>query len=395
MKSYLTNTIIVSTLAFLTLAGSVKNSFSQEVFIKNDSHTNLYYANNGKSNSLTLTKSNNDAAVAIQGTTDYQAYGVHPNTLNTNVATNFSYNDEYQDPNSNLVYLRARDYDANTQRFIAQDSANVWNKYNFADSNPIMNIDPSGHMPAWLNYTLNSLGVIVGIAGAVMSGGSSLEGAALAAANMARVSGIMGAASGAFGIAGQVVADTKADGEGTANILNNISFGLGVISMVADAVSIVSVANINDTNASESLLEGEDITAKLSSINPTEGYIYRDKSGLHKMLAFEHINDERKLLVANYKRAFRINGFINRNLKANTSMFEVKYMDKNYILARMDPIKKLNYDEVINVKNNINYIFINNLRPPPLRIVLPSRSELNCWQATDRLIKQSGDFRWR
>ncbi|WP_191092781.1 RHS repeat-associated core domain-containing protein [Cysteiniphilum sp. JM-1] len=133
----------------------------------------LYYLTNGKSNNVTLTSSSNgNTTVAIQVTTDYQAYGVHPNTLKTNVATNFSYNGEYQDPNSDLVYLRARDYDANTQRFIAQDSANVWNKYNFADSNPIMNIDPSGHI------SLNTIGllmtVVVSLASVPVTDGTSL-----------------------------------------------------------------------------------------------------------------------------------------------------------------------------------------------------------------------------
>ncbi|WP_192483977.1 MULTISPECIES: RHS repeat-associated core domain-containing protein [Cysteiniphilum] len=133
----------------------------------------LYYVNDGKSNSLTLNKPINSNAVAtINDTTDYQAYGEHPNTLNANVATNFSYNGEYQDPSSDLVYLRARDYDMGIQRFIAQDSANVWNKYNFADSNPIMNIDPTGHI------SLNTIGllmtVVVSLASVPVTNGTSL-----------------------------------------------------------------------------------------------------------------------------------------------------------------------------------------------------------------------------
>ncbi|WHN66015.1 RHS repeat-associated core domain-containing protein [Cysteiniphilum sp. QT6929] len=133
----------------------------------------LYYVNDGKSNSLILIKPiNGNASIAIQGTTDYQAYGMHPNTLNTNVATNFGYNSEYQDPSSDLLYLRARDYDAGTQRFITQDNANVWNKYNFADNNPIMNIDPSGHI------SLNTIGllmtVVVSLASVPVTNGTSL-----------------------------------------------------------------------------------------------------------------------------------------------------------------------------------------------------------------------------
>ncbi|WHN66014.1 RHS repeat-associated core domain-containing protein [Cysteiniphilum sp. QT6929] len=149
-------------LIILGIIVSVESSFSKEAWINNNNAVNLYYANNGKSNSLTLIKPiNGNASIAIQGTTDYQAYGVHSDTLNTNVATNFSYNGEYQDPSSDLVYLRARDYDAGTQRFITQDNANVWNKYNFADSNPIMNIDPSGHMSKEAINTILGISLIL------------------------------------------------------------------------------------------------------------------------------------------------------------------------------------------------------------------------------------------
>ncbi|WHN66016.1 RHS repeat-associated core domain-containing protein [Cysteiniphilum sp. QT6929] len=147
-------------------------SFAQESLTTGANE--IYYVNNGKSNSLTLDKPfNSNAEVAIQSTTDYQAYGAHSDTLNTNVAMNFSYNGEYQDPSSDLVYLRARDYDAGTQRFIAQDNANVWNKYNFADSNPIMNIDPSGHFSITNVWKHSSSGLLMTLimSGVIFTGG--------------------------------------------------------------------------------------------------------------------------------------------------------------------------------------------------------------------------------
>ncbi|MDA0910452.1 MAG: RHS repeat-associated core domain-containing protein [Proteobacteria bacterium] len=135
---------------------------SQLTFAQSLLASDLYYLGNGKSNNLTLDKpTHSNTADAIRGTTDYQAYGVHPNMLNTDVTTNFSYNGEYQDPVSELVYLRARDYDAGTQRFITQDNANVWNKYNFADSNPIMNIDPSGHLSKEAVNTILGISLIL------------------------------------------------------------------------------------------------------------------------------------------------------------------------------------------------------------------------------------------
>ncbi|WP_191092782.1 RHS repeat-associated core domain-containing protein [Cysteiniphilum sp. JM-1] len=215
----------------------MKNSFSQEVFIRDDSHTNLYYVSNSKSNSLTLDKpANSNAVVAIQGTTDYQAYGVHSDTLKTNVATNFSYNGEYQDSSSGLVYLRARDYDEGTQRFITQDNTNVWNKYNFANSNPIMNIDPSGHMPAWLNYTLNGLG----IAGAI---GAIIAGVASGGAALPLIAAVLGGASGATGVVAEAAGNDS--GWQTASLV------LGIASMGFDVASFATtpVAAVAETPA--------------------------------------------------------------------------------------------------------------------------------------------------
>ena len=55
------------------------------------------------------------------------------------------YGSGYYDPESNLQYMGARYYSAETQRFMAQDSYNLLNRYNYANGNPVMNYDPDGH----------------------------------------------------------------------------------------------------------------------------------------------------------------------------------------------------------------------------------------------------------
>ena len=170
-----------------------------------DVNKNLYYMGNSKSNLLTLQTW--DKGLRLVGSTLYSPYGEESGTLGTDVGTNFSYNGEYQDPSTHLVYLRARNYNPEQMRFMTMDSQNVWNKYNFADGNPIMKIDPSGHMPAWVTALVNIVGTvgivvtdgllggvmgsidaILANAGAELSGGAKLAGAAL---NYAKNEGIL------------------------------------------------------------------------------------------------------------------------------------------------------------------------------------------------------------
>ncbi len=57
----------------------------------------------------------------------------------------FIYGTGYYDSESGLNFQRARYYNPATQSFMAQDSKDLVNRYNYADSNPVMNYDPSGH----------------------------------------------------------------------------------------------------------------------------------------------------------------------------------------------------------------------------------------------------------
>ncbi len=57
----------------------------------------------------------------------------------------FGYSDEYTDSESGLQYLKARYYNPRIMRFTAMDTDPLLNRYNYANANPVMNDDPSGH----------------------------------------------------------------------------------------------------------------------------------------------------------------------------------------------------------------------------------------------------------
>ncbi len=117
-----------------------------------------YYLGDGKSNDLTTSKN------ALQ-TTDYSDYG-QITAKKSNMANSFRYNNEYQDPTTQLIYLRARDYNPNTQSFTTMDSYSVWNRYNFTNADPIGHIDPTGHMAMeWYDWLSTGLGTAAALSG--------------------------------------------------------------------------------------------------------------------------------------------------------------------------------------------------------------------------------------
>lgn len=79
-------------------------------------------------------------------TTDSQDYLPYGTNTTTHTHYAFGYNKEYQDDATHLLYLRARTYNPFSQRFMTRDSYIEFNHYSFVASNPIMHIDPSGHM---------------------------------------------------------------------------------------------------------------------------------------------------------------------------------------------------------------------------------------------------------
>ena len=128
--------------------------------------------------------------------TDYTAYGQPNKELGQpNSIADFGWNQEYTDPNAQLTYMQSRFYHNQFKLFISRDSIRVDNRYAYANGNPIMFTDPSGHSPV-VNYSLGGGITALGILGAVFSiptGGASLTltaGAGIAAGVAATISGI-------------------------------------------------------------------------------------------------------------------------------------------------------------------------------------------------------------
>ncbi len=91
-----------------------------------------------------------------------------------NVATQnpIRYRGYYYDNETALYYLQSRYYDPETGRFISPDSTeylepsnfNGLNLYAYCGNNPVMCVDPSGHMPEWLGNMLKGVAIIAGTA---------------------------------------------------------------------------------------------------------------------------------------------------------------------------------------------------------------------------------------
>jgi RHS repeat-associated protein len=107
-----------------------------------------YYGYDGTGSVRFLT----DSTGAVSDTYDYEAFG---QTLSSTGSTNneFKFHGERQDPETSLIYLRARYLDGNIGRFTVMDSYEgndekplSLHKYLFADGNPVNNIDPTGNI---------------------------------------------------------------------------------------------------------------------------------------------------------------------------------------------------------------------------------------------------------
>jgi RHS repeat-associated protein len=95
-----------------------------------------------------------DASGNITATFDYTPYGTFSPTGTSNPGPDPNgpgYTGHVNDPETNLVYMQARYYDPVTGHFLSVDPDALvpgdvfkWNRYGYANANPVRNIDPNG-----------------------------------------------------------------------------------------------------------------------------------------------------------------------------------------------------------------------------------------------------------
>ncbi len=83
----------------------------------------------------------------------------------------FGYSDQYTDSESGLQYLQVRYYDPLVMRFTQMDTYPLLNRYAYANENPIMDDDPSGHNAVGASLSSGGVG---GWAGSLAGGGAGL-----------------------------------------------------------------------------------------------------------------------------------------------------------------------------------------------------------------------------
>src|SRR5574337_150622 len=91
-----------------------------------------------------------DASGVIIATYDYAPYGTAVASLSP-APNGPGYTGHVNDPESGLVYMQARYYDPGVGRFLSVDpvtpavgNAFNFNRYDYANNNPVVNIDPDG-----------------------------------------------------------------------------------------------------------------------------------------------------------------------------------------------------------------------------------------------------------
>ncbi|MFF3159654.1 RHS repeat-associated core domain-containing protein, partial [Streptomyces sp. NPDC057910] len=154
-----------------TLTGSAEGGGAGAGYLLHDRH--------GNTTALTTT----NQASAVTAAWNYNDYGQHTTTNGTPLTTQagtgagdgsgataaagtaaavnpFTYSGEHTDTRLGTQYLKNRIYDTSQGRFTTRDTAPLHNRYQYADTNPVTNTDPTGNT-AVLDKIVS--GVMIGV----------------------------------------------------------------------------------------------------------------------------------------------------------------------------------------------------------------------------------------
>ena len=168
---------------------------------------------------------------------------------------------QMSDPATGYQFLGGgyRAYNPVYRHFMTKDSYSPFRKidgYGFGDNNPIMNTDPTGHMPKWAGYLMAGVGIVFSVASAVLlpvTAAASAGGVAGALAAIPGVAfGVLGSASGSLQVAalkhpGNALLQKVNDGFGIASGIAGAGMGAMMIgagaagaSMLGNALNVLS-----------------------------------------------------------------------------------------------------------------------------------------------------------
>jgi RHS repeat-associated protein len=147
-----------------------------------DTETSWYFTDR-HNNTVALTNNNNEVAENYE----YSDYGATTPKTPADPAAHigdatrnpFQFSGEYTNP-SGTQHLSARTYDPHLMRFTTKDTAPLHNLYGYANSNPIMMVDPTGNTASWdtiMNGVMIGVGIMLAafsIGTAVFTAGASL-----------------------------------------------------------------------------------------------------------------------------------------------------------------------------------------------------------------------------
>lgn len=161
-------------------------------------------------------QSGNSVSMALNGgsssTYDYQAYG---EVAATGDNIPFAWQQELNDADNGLTYLRSRYYQANNMAFITMDGyRDQENRYAYCNGDPINGSDGTGH--AFDKVMAGIAGAAVGLAVTVLSGGALTGlGIGITAASLTTIGVGAAAVSGALG---------SLAGDATSAVLQHLAF---------------------------------------------------------------------------------------------------------------------------------------------------------------------------